>query len=310
MTDDRSLERVARSWLEAGPTEAPDRAVEAALLRIQTLPQERDLRIPWRLPKMTTPARVAAAAVIGVLAIGGALFVLRPGDSSVGGPGRTPSSTPTPTTSPTPAPTPSPSPVALHDGPLAAGTYVTLPFVQPGSDACFVPPQPGCVDPTNDDSIRVTLTVPDGWSNLFPTDADPAAADGASLIFARGASLFNDPCQNSGTPEMLVGPTVAEFAEAVSTHPRLEVTTPTDVTLAGYSGKYLELQVPMDLTGCARYRPWEPWYYAQGPGERWHLWILDVEGTRVVVQSMDHAGTSAQHRAELQGIVDSIQIQP
>ncbi len=50
--------------------------------------------------------------------------------------------------------------------------------------------------------------------------------------------------------------------------------------------------------------------YAQGPGERWHLWILDVEGVRVVVQSMDYAGTSAQHRAELQAIVDSIQIEP
>ena len=42
MTDDRSLERAARSWLEVGPTEAPERAVEAALLRIDTTPQERD----------------------------------------------------------------------------------------------------------------------------------------------------------------------------------------------------------------------------------------------------------------------------
>ena len=76
MTDDRSLERAARSWLEAGPTQAPDRAVEAALLRIETTPQERDLRIPWRLPMMTTPARLAAAAVIGVLLLGGAFFTL------------------------------------------------------------------------------------------------------------------------------------------------------------------------------------------------------------------------------------------
>ena len=33
MTDDRSLERAARSWLESGPTQAPERAVEAASLR-------------------------------------------------------------------------------------------------------------------------------------------------------------------------------------------------------------------------------------------------------------------------------------
>ena len=46
MTDDRSLERAARSWLEVGPTQAPDRAVEAALLRIETTPQERDSARP------------------------------------------------------------------------------------------------------------------------------------------------------------------------------------------------------------------------------------------------------------------------
>jgi hypothetical protein len=95
MTDDRSLERAARSWIEAGPTMAPDRAVEAALLRIQTTSQDRDLRIPWRLPKMTTPARVAAAAVLGVLAIGGAFYLISPsGRSSVGAPGPSPSASP------------------------------------------------------------------------------------------------------------------------------------------------------------------------------------------------------------------------
>src|SRR5262245_40966298 len=57
MTDDRSLERAARSWLEIGPTTAPDRPVDAALLRIQSTPQERDLRIPWRKPAMFTPVR-------------------------------------------------------------------------------------------------------------------------------------------------------------------------------------------------------------------------------------------------------------
>jgi hypothetical protein len=103
MTDDRSLERAARSWLEAGPTQAPDRAVEAALLRIETTPQERDLRIPWRFTAMPMSARVAAAAVIGVLLVGGAVYLFSPGGrSGVGAPGPSPSAVATPGTTPSP----------------------------------------------------------------------------------------------------------------------------------------------------------------------------------------------------------------
>ncbi len=104
MNDDRSLERAARSWLEEGPTQAPDRAVEAALLRIDTTSQERGLRIPWRLPNMNPIAKAVLAAAIGVIAIGGALYVVRPAT----GPGG--------------LPTPSPSPTRPA-GPLQVGTY-------------------------------------------------------------------------------------------------------------------------------------------------------------------------------------------
>jgi hypothetical protein len=108
-----------------------------------------------------------------------------------------------------------------------------------------------------------------------------------------------------------VGPSVDEFASAIADHPLLEATDPVAATLGGYSGKYIDLQLPMDLTGCATsYYPWEPGIYAQGPGHRWHLWILDVDGVRVVVQATDYAGTSAENRAEIAAIVQSIQIEP
>jgi len=331
MTDERSLERAARSWLENGPTQAPDRAVEAALLRIQTTPQERDLRIPWRLPKMTTPARVATAAVIGVLAVGGALFMLgRPGQTGVGGPG--PSPTPVVSVAPSTTPTaPAPStgsaapsnagPLALPDGPLAAGTYVSTPFA-PGHPytSCMTPPQPGCSE-SEDDSIGVTLTVPDGWagvdSAVWLAAEENSAPAGAAFGFGRGGWLHTDPCLTAAQlaagvkPDVAVGPSVDNFANAIADHPLLEATDPVAVTLGGYSGKYVDLQLPTDLTGCATsYYPWEPGIYAQGPGHRWHLWILDVDGVRVVVAAMDYAGTSSQHQAELQAIVDSIQIEP
>jgi Tol biopolymer transport system component len=108
MTDDRSLERAARSWLESGPTQAPPRAVETALLRIETTPQERVLRVPWRFSTMSMPARVAAAAALGVLLVGGAFYLFVPnGQPSIGGPGPSVVASPTPSPSATPTPIPS-----------------------------------------------------------------------------------------------------------------------------------------------------------------------------------------------------------
>lgn len=116
MTDDRSLERAARSFLEPGPTRAPEAAVEAALRLIQTTPQERDLRIPWRVPRMIIPARLASAVAAVLLAIGAAAFVIGSiGPRGAGGPAATAS--PSTTVS---APTPT-QPMA---GPLQMGTYV------------------------------------------------------------------------------------------------------------------------------------------------------------------------------------------
>jgi len=90
MTDDRTLERAARSWLEEGPVQAPDRAVDAALSGIHSISQERDLRIPWRLPTMNPAIRLAAIAVLALVVVGGAAFVLRP-TSTVGPPATSPS---------------------------------------------------------------------------------------------------------------------------------------------------------------------------------------------------------------------------
>ena len=99
MTDDRSLERAARSFIEVGPTQAPEAAVQAALLRIQSTTQERDW-FPWRLPPMLTPTRLVALGVVGaaVLAVAAAL-------SGIGGPAPLP--LPTASTSPSVPPTPS-----------------------------------------------------------------------------------------------------------------------------------------------------------------------------------------------------------
>jgi hypothetical protein len=41
-----------------------------------------------------------------------------------------------------------------------------------------------------------------------------------------------------------------------------------------------------------------------------HIWSLDVDGVRVVIQSGDFVGTLPQDLAEMHAIIESIQIQP
>jgi hypothetical protein len=50
--------------------------------------------------------------------------------------------------------------------------------------------------------------------------------------------------------------------------------------------------------------------YAQGPVNRWHLRILDVNGNRIIIVVNDFAATPPADQAAAQAIVDSIQITP
>jgi hypothetical protein len=181
--------------------------------------------------------------------------------------------------------------------------------------------QPGCSPSPAHDAVHLTFTVPDGWGGIagapssitLVDNEDAPPRDEASLLFGRGAWLVSDPCTKANhfiPPDVAVGPSVDDFANALADHPLLDVTDPVDVTLAGYSGKYVDLQVPADISKCEVYRPFDPGLFAQGPGQQWHLWILDVDGLRFVVQSTDYAGTSKERRKALQAIVDSIKIEP
>ena len=252
-----------------------------------------------------------------------ALFVLTgcsAGQGSRSGAAASPTSKPTPTTSPSEArlnPTPSASFEVIGER-LTAGTHTARPF-----DPALPEPwgvcagQSGCAETTADDSIGITYTVPEGWAFGFRAavtkpSAGTVAPSGMSLHFLRGGWLFTDPCLKVDTlPDIEVGPTADDLADALAAHPLLDVTPPVDVTLGGFSGKYLDLKVPSDISACtAEYYPWAPAFYAQGPNHRWHIWSLDVDGVRVVIQSGDFGGTLPQDLTEIRAIIESIQIQP
>jgi hypothetical protein len=272
---------------------------------------------------------IAAAAVVVVAIVG---FNFLPRSAGVGGPAQTtaptPSPTPSPSASPSQSPSPSPSPAGFPDGPLPAGSYAIQPFAGSGNmagDMCVG--QAGCMEGGPEvDSIRITFTLPDGWAGIggtiYRAVENNSPPGGAGLLFSRGPWLFSHErwCKpRTDGPTVSTGTTVAEFVDALVEHPDLDVTSPVDVTLGGYSGKYLELQAPANIATnqdnpapgeCAYYFVWEPGIYAQGPNHLWHIWVLDVEGVRVVIRSDTYPGTTAEVQAQLAAIVDSIEIQP
>jgi hypothetical protein len=109
MTDHRDLDRLLDAFFVEGTNEVADRVIDTALDQIDHTHQRRVLRMPRRFQTMNMPTRVAAAAVIGVLAVGATFFVIRPGPV-VGPPGPTAGASSSPTTAVAVSPSPSPSP--------------------------------------------------------------------------------------------------------------------------------------------------------------------------------------------------------
>ena len=102
----------------------------------------------------------------------------------------------------------------------------------------------------------------------------------------------------------------------------MNATAPTDITVDGFHGKQVEFTVPDYATGesldeCAdggHFMVLEgvdtpgDGYWAQGPNQHHQLWILDVDGTRVVIGATWFPDTSAQDRADIDEMLSSIQI--
>ncbi|HET9346297.1 MAG TPA: hypothetical protein VFO05_11415 [Candidatus Limnocylindrales bacterium] len=235
---------------------------------------------------------VGAVAVVAVALLAATLVPKGPAPG-VGNEG------PSPTTSPqaTARPSPSSSPAVLLSGPLEPGTYATSPVFP----------------------LAVTVTVPDGWGVLtMGTTVIVLESSEAYLGLWIAESTDRDPCALGGVDDSPVGPTAGDLAAALAGAPGFETTGPIDASVGGVDGTYIELVGP--VAGCT-----EPTLWLTPDGscrcmestvERNRLWIVDVDGTRLVVDALEIpasdgvTGTSAAVIEEIQGMVDSLQISP
>ena len=94
MTTKRDPDAILAAWLDEGPTDLPDVTRRAILTALPTTSQARRGRFaPWRFAQMKGYSRLAAAAVVAIVAVGGAVYLFLP-RSHVGPPSPTPTASP------------------------------------------------------------------------------------------------------------------------------------------------------------------------------------------------------------------------
>lgn len=186
--------------------------------------------------------------------------------------------------------------------------------------------------PFGDPSVSIAATGPDGWFGYPDWAMDgpkPVHADaptGIAISFFTADGLYSDPChwdvQGTGSADVgdvKVGPTVDDMVAALRANTYYTSTVAKPVTIDGYEGQELELQLPNhQFTKCDNETGDDsghafvfsgPGLYVQGPANRWHVYILDVAGTRLISVILSYPKTAQSDLDLAQSVIDAMDIQ-
>jgi len=285
MTQDATLNRIVRTWLDEGADSLPDHVLSDVLTQIPTLKQRRPLVERWQPRTGGVAFRLAAAAMAVVVVAATALVIstFRP-SGLIGNP-------------------PSPSPTARW----------------------YVPPMPGelpagtvtIYDPF---PMQVQLDLGPGWTLSDDGVGSDAAViykgsrfgtDGRGLIIAVPTMLYNDACDtSSGIHDP--GPSATDFMNALTTQqPGPAATGVGDVQVGGFDGKHVQVRTlnlisheipPACSGGIVR------WVSSQSlphvaSGQSDEYWVLDVDGRHLVLDAFDFGA----HQADLDELRQAVQ---
>jgi len=306
------LDQQLNAFLREGPTDLPDESFDAVRDRTEQT-RQRVILGPWRLPEMNKFLAVGlgAVAVVAVLLVGSRL--LGSFGPSVGG-------EPTATASPSATPKPTSSLRAgLPDGPFLItgqdssgdGGPVAVTVDIASSDWMPYADVDGLLK--NDDG----LDPPEGAGAMFLAWAWPAGT---------GFNVYGDPCHWTTTIPKRPATTPDEIAADLAAQASRDATAPVDVTIGGYAGKAVTIHVPMsyDLPSPAgreeEFAACDQSIFAtygietdetvdarnaQGPGQVDELWILDVNGSIVILDAAYSPTTAANVVDEMRALAES-----
>ncbi len=292
MSTDRDVNRIVRSWLEEGVTALPDRVLDTVLDQLPATPQRRAWMPARRLSDMNAFTKLAlAAAAVVALAVAGLYLLPRQG-----GVGTSPT--------PSPVPSPTPTPIALPaSGPLQPGTYTI-------DDRKFT------------QATHFIFTVPAGWTNTDPFIVKEGGQPGeVGLTTWVVSHVYSDSCQHTTDTLVNVGTSPDKLVSTLVALKNRVVSQPTDVTIGGFPAKRLELSLPagLDMSTCTfgAIKNWPDTgpdesggLCCGGPGFVDVVYVININGKPLAVVARHLPGSSPQDLAELQSIVDSIQIDP
>jgi hypothetical protein len=289
---ERDVNRIVRSWMDEGATALPDRVLDAVLDQIPATPQRRATW--WRVQRYVEMNKfvaigLATAAAIVVLALIGLNLI--PGAGP--GPGGEPSVAPSAATTP------------------AAFSNTTA-----------LPPGPVVIDGAF--PLTIVFDLPEGWVKRdngaalasVTVSADDMSPEWVEWFIVDNA--FADPCHSAGGPlDPAVGPSVDDLVTALTNMVGVPAGPVTEITIDGYSGKSFELTTELDADVCdSPNAPWlDLWTFGGGEVHRalenasMRIWVLDVDGTRLVVVEDAAAEATSAERFQGQRIVESMRFE-
>ncbi len=225
-----------------------------------------------------------------------------------------------------PKATPRPSPTAVPAPTYPANVMDVPPFSPLEVETYFVEPV--------ETDIQVFYTIPtEGWMSWFGGFKLGLETDPPNSVVGFGilnvTNVVQDGCTGHVAADPPVGPTVDDMATALAgLSPFVLTKPPSDVTVDCFTGKHLQLTVPdlelggsgedTEFTDCTDGELWsyigKPLSFANHayshPGQSEEIWLLDVDGTRVMIGTFTSPGSSEGDIAELRSILDSIDIVP
>lgn len=264
---DSDFDVLLAEWLEDDAFVAPVTPVEAAVDFARTNPRRRDWLAFLRRDAMTARATTGLRPVVIAVAVAALLALVIGGAVLIG-------------SQPEPTPTPMPSATANSTAtPVAARPLPADGALAPGQYTVGVPGGP----------VTVSLTIgDDNWTSGSWYIMDPPEFT-RQISFWTVGNVYEDLCDSASLPPSPVGPTVDDLVAALDAQAGSTMSPAHDVVVGGYSGKRLTMRPRRSACSGDASPMWvdpsgEPGRGLEtGTASQDRIWILDVEGERLVI---------------------------